>query len=321
MKSWTKKLWQRKWWLAILILLLLVFGPYLFSRAMSGMRDVRVFENASGAEGDFKNSQLKIVAYNIAHGRGATDSNMEEPAADKRKRISHIASWLKQQDADIVVLNEVDFSATWSDHQNQGAAIAKEAGYQYWVEQRNMDFRLLYGSWKFGNVILSKFPIDDAHLVEFPEPNRWERWACGIKQGVVCTIRLSESKKIRVFGVHTDFRNEAIRVKSVKAMLDEIKTSDIPLIAAGDFNSTPTRLPCSNRAPDESNAMETLEAADYFAALPIDTEQPKLTFSSQRPHTTIDWILIPKAYRYKFYDVPASDLSDHLPVVAIVEIR
>jgi hypothetical protein len=141
---------------AFFALVVVAIGPYLVSRVRSPGRQIRLSTTATQSEVLAKTvSNIRVLSYNIAHGRGATDDNWEETAADKRKRIDQIAQLITTTDADVVVLNEVDFCSTWSGHQNQAEAIARATGYPYWVEQRNLDFRFIYGSWKFGNAVLA----------------------------------------------------------------------------------------------------------------------------------------------------------------------
>ncbi len=179
-------------------LILLVIGPYVVSKFVARGRQIRVRSLSSVHESPRLDqpSELRVISYNIAHGRGTVDDNWQEPGVDKRNRISQIAQFLEQTNTDVVVLNEVDFDSTWSGHQNQAATLAQEAGFPYWVEQRNLDFRFIYGSWKFGNAILSKYPIREAHVIDFPPHSAWEDWLVGCKRGVVCTVELPDRRRV-----------------------------------------------------------------------------------------------------------------------------
>ena len=84
---------------------------------------------------------------------------------ERETRLTQIADLLRDLDADIVVLNEVDFDSSWSSSTNQARYLAKQAGYPYWAEQRNLDFRILIWKWRFGNAVLSKYPIIEAGVV------------------------------------------------------------------------------------------------------------------------------------------------------------
>ena len=316
------KLTRRKKILAAFLLVLAVLiGPYLFSRMLSPWRRVRVFSDNVEAVGH-EGATLRVVCYNIAHGRGATDDNWEEFGEEKATQVTEIGKFLKETDADIVVLNEVDFCAVWSGHRNQAEAIARESGFPYRAEQRNLDFRLIYGSCKFGNAVLSRYPIVDAEVVNYPAQSSWEDWLAGSKRGVVCTIRLSPGRQIRVVAVHLEHRDETTRVASANMILDAVRSSEIPLIAAGDFNSTPTGFPHSQASPKGANAMDNLAASGLFRTRPQELPKAEeLTYSSYQPRSVIDWILIPSQWKFGEYRSVDTLLSDHRPVVADVEME
>ena len=124
-------------------LLILLFGPYLFYRATSFGERVRVFSEDGPVA--VAPETLRVMIWNIAHGRGVEDSNWSETAEPKVDRILEIAELIKQQDADVVILNEVDYAATWSGNFDQAAAIADVTGYPYYARQTNLDFGFLVG--------------------------------------------------------------------------------------------------------------------------------------------------------------------------------
>lgn len=79
--------------------------------------------------GDTARQHLKILVWNIAHGRGDVPegglSNWKGGTDDDRiVRLIHIADVLREVDADLVILNEVDFETQWSGHLNQGEILA-----------------------------------------------------------------------------------------------------------------------------------------------------------------------------------------------------
>ena len=79
--------------------------------------------------------------------------------SERSDRLREIADFLIEVDADVVVLNEVDFDASWSGHLNQAEFLASRAKYPYRVEQRNLDFRVLGWTWRFGNA--GAFQVSD----------------------------------------------------------------------------------------------------------------------------------------------------------------
>ena len=326
-----------RWIIRIALLLLLVaLAPYLFSRIFAAKNRIRHFDHSAKMEvlEEMANlpkplsdkspdltveSVTKVVAFNIAHGRGPTDDNWEEEGKSKAERIEQIASLLKRLDADVVVLNEVDFDSSWSGRQNQANAIAELAGYRFHVEQRNLDFGFPFASWNFGNAILSKHPITETSVVDFPPLKEWEDWLVGCKRGVVCQINPPGQSPFRIVAVHLEHRNEPVRVQSSKQIIDLAKLGGHPLIAAGDFNSTPVGFPQSNQTCE--NALDVLVASKQFQILPQSPPGPaELTFSSYGPKSTIDWVMLPPDWAVESYEPVDSDLSDHRPVVASFKI-
>jgi endonuclease/exonuclease/phosphatase family metal-dependent hydrolase len=300
----------------------LAIGPYIVSRVRSAGRQIRVRSGMAKSEVSANPvTHIRVLSFNIAHGRGATDDNWEGAIAEKRKRIDDIAQLIAKADADVVVLNEVDFSSTWSGHQNQAEAIALAAGFPYWVEQRNLDFRFVYGSWKFGNAVLSRFPIVDAEAMEFPALRSSERVLAGCKQGVVCTLQLSQSQQIGILAVHLEHRSEDTRVLSAKLIIKAVEASKMPLVVLGDFNSTPSSFPHSQSSADGQNAMDLLiESSRFDLNVQKLPTQQEMTYSSTLPTRVIDWILIPKNWQFTDYRLISSRLSDHLPVVADLQL-
>ncbi|MFK7770196.1 MAG: endonuclease/exonuclease/phosphatase family protein, partial [Mariniblastus sp.] len=221
---------------------------------------------------------------------------------------------------------EADFYSTWSGHQNQAEAIAISAGYQYRVEQRNLDFRFIYGSWQFGNAILSKFPLSGVNPINYPPEKHWEDWLVGCKRGVVCEVTLNEITSVRVAAIHLEHRSESVRLASAKLLGDLAKQSGPPLILAGDFNSTPSDFPNSTKTNDGDNTLDWIIESGLFEIRPdSNPTDEQYTFSSYSPRSVIDWIMIPAGGKptLSFVDYRSidTDLSDHRPVIADIEIN
>lgn len=299
------------------LVLAVLLGPYLFYRAFSFSERLKwqrlpdVDVPAAKFEGT-----LKVAAWNIAHGRGTAKSNWNEKPEPKVGRIVEIAHFIRELDADVVVLNEVDFSATWSGGLDQGQTIAVHAGYPYYARQCNMDLGFLFGRWQFGNAILSRYPIEDAEVVELPALKEWEDWLAGHKRGLVCTMVLTPNTRINVMGLHLESRGEQIRVDSVKALSEQIAGMDGPLVVAGDLNTTPSAAPFANHTSQGENAFDTLIKSTGMLTAAFDLNDPaQLTFPAWKPKTAIDWVLCtPDDFKVVGHKVHHTQLSDHLPV-------
>jgi endonuclease/exonuclease/phosphatase family metal-dependent hydrolase len=320
----------------ITLLFLLFLAPYVWSRATSETRLVQVFSEQAGlktaADASKKFSgnsgqsrtpnELTVFVMNIAHGRGQAGSNWDEWGVPKKERVAKIAALIKQHGPDFVVLNECDFNSTWSGHQNQAAAIAQAAGFPYRMEQRNLDFRFLYGGFSFGNAVLSKFPIANVKYVEYPAVvgREWEQTACGKKGGAVATIQIGPAKFLQLFAIHIEHRDEDIRHQSIKNVLSQ--TTDVPTLLAGDFNSTPSDFPGHVKSSDGQNTIDTLLAAGNFETRPASKPKSSdLTFPSDAPTKVIDWVFASEHLRIVEYQVIQSNLSDHLPLLVKLQLK
>lgn len=314
---------RRKLLLILALMLAVAFGPYLVSRLRSRGRRVRIAELSDvEANGKSRGETLRVLTYNIAHGRGPIDDNWEEGGDAKRERIARIAKLIADAGPDVVVLNEVDFDALWSGGQNQAEAIAKRAGYRYRVEQRNLDFRFAYGSWKFGNAVLSRFPIVSAEVVNFPAPAAWEDWLAGRKRGVVCTLQLPNDRRVKIAAVHLETRDAVTRVRSALLLLELAKGTE-PVILAGDFNSTPAGFPFHESPPPEIgewNAIQLVNRNGFQVRPAADPAAKDFTYPARQPDRVIDWIAVPAAWRFVEYRVLDTRLSDHRPVLATLQM-
>ena len=317
-RLWPKKRWSR----ATTVLLVALFLPYGFSRVASVWRSLSVHSASDVAQGRTGPAArgLRIASYNIAHGRGIRKSNWDGGnRAERMDLLDQIAALLRKIDADIVVLNEVDFDASWSHSTNQASYLAKHAGYHYWAEQRNLDFRFLLWTWRFGNAVLSKYPITDAQVVSLPGYSTWETLLAGKKRGIICDIAVGDSA-IRVIGTHFSHRSESVRVHSAELLVTMAADSDLPTFVVGDLNSTPSGFPGSVRDRNGNNAVETFDRSGAFQRLPsmLPVTDADLTFHSVEPNSVIDWILIPQDWMFLHYAVELSEHADHRPVYADV---
>jgi endonuclease/exonuclease/phosphatase family metal-dependent hydrolase len=288
--------WPKRWWVRLPLLVVgIVVLPYVFSRVASHWRCIQVqaLPQSSPLPAGVPRD-LRIVTYNIAHGRGLADNNWQGGSpAERTERLDRIASFLRAQHADVVVLNEVDFDSSWSDHVNQAEYLAKQAGYPHWAEARNLDFRFLVWTWRFGNAILSKYPIVDAREVSLPGEVGWETILAGKKRAVICELDAA-GNRFRVLGAHLSHRSEPVRVASAKMIAALAADSPSPLVVAGDLNSTPPGFPHSSHDADGENAIAILDRSGRFKRSPLAApDEEGMTYPSVQGIAVIDWILIP----------------------------
>ncbi|MDH3348071.1 MAG: endonuclease/exonuclease/phosphatase family protein, partial [Desulfobulbaceae bacterium] len=270
--------------------------------------------------------EIRVGCFNIAHGRGEQYGGSNWDGGDKNTKINRckqIGRLLRAEQLDIVVLNEVDFSSAWSGHTDQARIIAEEAGYPYIVEQRNLDMAVPFFSIRFGNAMLSKFPISNTRFIDYPNLLELvEPFTGGFKEGVVSTIELPGGKNVQVAAVHLYAFDGTLQGPSGAMLLEHYKQSGIPLIAMGDFNTAPRGYPQYLTDKQGRNALEMFLHDGHFSTLPR-TSSPSLqdfTFPATNPERVLDWIVVSDPYHIRSKKVVPSALSDHLPVTATINI-
>lgn len=310
----------------VLLIAVVVLVPYLWSRGLSPSRCIRVRSHVADLEKpSTRPDSLRIASYNIAHGRGLPFDNWNGESKDvRRERLDAIADLIREMDADIVVLNEVDFEASWSHKVNQAEHIAKRAGYPYWVEERNLDFRIVNYTWRFGNAILSRYPVKQAKVVQLPSYENWETSMAGKKRAVFATFDLPtfQSQPIGIVGAHLSHRSEHVRNESAKMLCDLAAHAGMPVFVAGDLNSCPPDFPKSSITPNNENAITTFDASNLFQRQPTTMPTiPEMTFPSDSPAQVIDWVLVPTRFDVINYVVRDAKLSDHRPIYTDVRLK
>ncbi len=307
------------WALAVVIGAALL--SYGVDRATAGSRRIRLHRAALKST-PVSADRLKIAAYNIAHGRGPHSDNFGGGGRQKRsERLAEIAQLIKKHDPDLVVLNEVDFDSLWSYRVNQAERIAQLAGYPYRVEQRNLDLGVFWIlGLRFGNAILSKYPLSSCHFIQYPPYSKLETWLAGQKSGVVCTVE--STPPFDITAVHLSHRSESLRVRSAEQLLALQRKSPRPGVLAGDFNSTRANFPRARKDPSGRTAIGVLASSGLWSIPPEQApKDEQLTFSSRAPRAVIDWIAAPSAWCVHRHTPLLSLLSDHRPVLSELSVK
>ena len=243
--------------------------------------------------------RLRVMTYNIHH--GAT--------AGEEASLEEISTLIREVDADLVALQEVDrFWSERSGFQDQACRLAEDLGmhlvfgpiYDLPPDQEKRQRR------QYGLAILSRYPIVASHNFELTrlttitdEPER------KVLPGFpMATIDVG-GKKVHLFNTHLDYRADpSIREQQVGEMLDILRRFDGSSILAGDLNALPG-------APELRPLFEKL--SDSWTK---GGEGEGLTYPAGAPAKRIDMILVSPEIAVDSVFVPISTASDHLPVVA-----
>lgn len=319
--------------LLILGVLVLTVAWCVGSRVTADSRRIAVrhVEQAGGARvdelllsTDSSGVQFRVLSWNVAHGRGDVgpgwSQNWRGGGREERvRRLSLIADFLSGIDAEVVVLNEVDFRSAWSGGVNQAEFLARAAGYDSWVEQRNVDVELPFLGFAFGNAVLTRFPVSEARWIELPGHSLLEALAVGSKAASVVRLETGTGP-VTVIPVHLEPREEATRLEALPVLDSVADTEAPPLILAGDFNSAPPGWPMAGEATVLGELLERGWRSPRALRPPSPEEWTYPTFA---PARGLDWILVePPLDVVEARVLPgAGELSDHAPVLAVIRNR
>jgi endonuclease/exonuclease/phosphatase family metal-dependent hydrolase len=311
-------------WTVILIMGVII-GTYIHVRLTHSTNKVKTFSSPTqGATEKWNDDtkELRIATYNIAHGRGGPYSASNWKGGDRRikiERMQNVGHLMNDLKADVVVLNEVDFSAIWSGHVDQAAIIAQAGEYPYFAEQRTIDAAIPFVHWQVGNAVLSKYPIIKAEAIDFQPYSVFEDIVAGNHDAILVTIELPDGNQVHILGVHLEYRSADIRVLAARKILNLYQESAFPMFVVGDFNSTARDYPRFKPGTSGESAMSLLLGSGLFQTSPTGTPSiTDYTYPSNDPKSVIDWILVPPPWILQEQNVVQSDLSDHLPVIATV---
>ncbi len=235
-----------------------------------------------------QSTEVRVVSYNIKHGRGNDDV----------VNLERTAGVLRALSPDIVGLQEVDDLATRSGGVPQAAHLGRALGLHD-AFGRFMDFQ----GGAYGMAILTRYPIVSTHSVRLPDGNE-PRVALAVE------VELPGARRLTIVNVHFDWvRDDGFRFAQAEALTRYLDALRTPYILLGDFNDVP-----------ESRTLGLFRARATEAAKPAND---RFTFSSTAPAREIDFIFFaPKdafvAQQVRVIDEPL--VSDHRPVVATLRL-
>lgn len=161
----------------------------------------------------------------------------------------------------------------------------------------------------YGNALLTKFPVLSHRTVPIPDPTvKREGGRYESRSVLVCELDVEGGLTVLVshFGLEAEEKENA--VKTVLSIIDEIKT---PFLLMGDFNCEPQD---SYMAPLFERLCDTAEGKPYPLTWPSNFEK------RHRARVKIDYIFTSKGVRTHSLESLETLASDHLPLIAEIEI-
>ncbi|MGC4074140.1 MAG: endonuclease/exonuclease/phosphatase family protein [Nibricoccus sp.] len=249
--------------------------------------------------------RLRIVTYNIAHGRGLQPIQGLTSRRKIRANLLKIAKLLKSLQPDVVALQEIDENSLWAGSFDQLEFLREFAGFPhavFGVNNRRAGFLKL----NYGNAILSRHPITEAENIKFGRSNFGEK-------GFLFAELDVHGSKVPIVNMHLHYRSRAARIKQVEHVMDYLTEKHprrvshwrMPPIVCGDMNNP------SHTTDATASLMKYFSQHGHYTLHPRSAP----TFPSPLPRRTLDFIFLPPACVEVYCLVIKSYLSDHRPVM------
>jgi endonuclease/exonuclease/phosphatase family metal-dependent hydrolase len=249
--------------------------------------------------------RLRLVTFNIAHGRGLTPIQGLTSSRKLRQNLRKIAALLARVEADIVALQEVDECSVWAgsfDHLDYLRAHAGFAHAAFGINNRRRGLMNL----SYGNAVLSRHPIADTETIVFGKRS------LGEKGFLFAEIDVGGSL-VPVVNLHLHFASRRRRMVQLDHLVGWLRAKErlrgrawaVPPVVCGDFNASDTR--------DDATASLLSHLMDYgdYELHPEDGR----TFPSPMPRRALDFVFMPPGCGVVRSEVVRSFLSDHRPVI------
>ncbi len=268
--------------------------------------------NSDETVGEPAGETVKMVSWNV--GRFAMHN---KDIASRKQCVDSIFRFIRQQDADIICLQEFHVS----DASRVKAYLAeKMKGY-------NAEYYLFTErGGHCGNLTLSRIPVKGKGKIKFDESANlaiYTDYKVGDKEfrvynchfesynvsftGLIRAIAQRDSVVMAQTGTKVK-RSITRRPKQVDKVFTDIENCPVEAFVCGDFNDNPMSYTYYRMTRDRKDAF--VEAGDGFGA----------TYSLLWPMLRIDYVLYPESCRAISHDIPRVRYSDHYPVITEIEL-
>lgn len=249
--------------------------------------------------------RLRLVTFNIAHGRGLAPIQGLTLPRKLRANLRRIAALLSRMAPDVVAMQEIDERSRWAgnfDHLDYLRVHTRFPHAVFGINNRRAGLINLC----YGNAVLSRRPIRSAETVVFGQRQLGEKGFLYVEIDVA-------GRCVPLVNLHLHFGSRRHRLQQLERLLTWLREKHrmhaaswtVPPIVCGDFNNPGT--------DDDATASLLSHLSDYCDYTLYPIEAP--TFPSPLPRRTLDFIFLPDGCSDVRCQVVRSMLSDHLPVV------
>lgn len=230
---------------------------------------------------------VRVLSYNILHGetlKGDFDLDL-------------IAGVIRQEDPDLVALQEVDFRTRRALHMDLVSELGERTALVPLFGRA-----MYYDGGEYGEGILSGYTFLSSRNHALPAGEGKEPRAA-----LEVRIQLPCGDTIAFIGTHLDHTGDVDRINQAGELREILAGLKLPVILAGDLNARP-----------ESRPMEIL-----FEVLEPSSGDMAPSIPSDGPRSKIDYILYGPPERWRVLEsrvICDSIASDHCAVLSVLEL-
>jgi endonuclease/exonuclease/phosphatase family metal-dependent hydrolase len=250
---------------------------------------------APAAESATAPRELTVLNYNIHQGLDFYSA----------PSVRALAAFVQSVDADLITLQEVPRGS---------ANISGGTDLVMWLRWRFPHYQIVAGPHHgdlFVNAVMSRYPIEESGTMTYRAGGVADvRQRARVQRGLVWASVRTEAGPLLLVSTHLSAYGYASDRDEQSEALLRFWASRPRSVLAGDMNATPAEEPIRKTV-----------AAGLTDAAAVKGMDGVFTFSSGRPQRRIDYIFVTPDIRVLAVEVPPIRTSDHLPLVARLQLR
>lgn len=271
------------------------------------------FSGRSGAEVEdlMGGPTVKLVSYNV----GRFASSKDRKTMSRAACMDSVFTFLRKQDADVICLQE--FYQKYNSTALKTTLAREFPGY-------NTSYYTYKGKrGRFGNVIISRFPIVGKGVIEFDNSANLALYAdlelngrtvrlynCHLESYNISPAKLFRKRDRETLNETEEKMRHSIglRPRQVDQILKDVNGCTLPTLVCGDFNDTP--ISYTYRRLRHGHKDSFVDGGSGFGA----------TYAVLWPALRIDYVMHPKYMKSITHRSPHERWSDHYPVIVNLSI-
>jgi endonuclease/exonuclease/phosphatase family metal-dependent hydrolase len=343
--------------LLLAVLALVLIGALMFSLTWRPDARETLPVSCSGTPPTLVPGQaLKVMTWNVQYLAGKryvfwndlAQGNDEAPTLeDMAFSLDEVARVIRDEQPDVVLLQELDDGAKASDYQDQLKLLQERVADLYPCSASAFDWKAEFvpDAHVFGSVgrqlaTLSRYRIEHAERLQLPVASaNFISRQFQPKDALLATkLPLSDGGQLTVFNTHLERARQPddtlqAQVSAVAKVLDKYESQGLPWLIGGDFNLLPLgqyrRLSAEQRTPYSADS-ELHLLWDKYPMIPTNNEASGIDRAQwlthypndpglHGPDRTVDYLFYSPRIKRVEAMVRQDDtlrISDHLPVIA-----